>query len=150
MNFTPNSTGAPDYGGTVAPCTGGRETWVVNHGGIPVVNWTHGWTIDAVNAGAADARIRAVARRAAAFGYRHLLRSYWEFNGDWFRWSGSGQTFIDAWRRTVRLFREEGATNVGFVWSPDGGYRDKAFGVSRKLCRACRCESGRGNGQAAV
>jgi glycosyl hydrolase family 26 len=23
--------------------------------------------------------------------------------------------------------REEGATNVGFAWSPDGGYRDKAF-----------------------
>ena len=121
----PNDT--CDYGGTVAPYTGGREAWVVNHGGIPVISWTHGWTIAAVNAGSADACIRAVARRAAAFGHRHLLRMYWEFNGDWMRWSGSGQPFIDAWRRTVNLFRAEGATNVGFVWSPDGGYRDKAF-----------------------
>lgn len=120
-------TDACDYGGIYAPYAGGREAWVVDRGAIPVINWTHGWTIDAVNAGTADACLRAVARRAAAFGHRHLLRIYWEFNGGWFRWSGSGQPFIDAWQRTVRIFKEEGATNVGFVWSPDGGYRDKAF-----------------------
>jgi Glycosyl hydrolase family 26 len=131
LDFYALHYGAPtdscDWGGTVGPYIGGHETWVVNRGAIPIVNWTHGGTIDSVNAGKADECIRAVARRAAAFGYRHLLRIYWEFNGGWFRWSASGQAFIDAWRRTVRLFREEGATNVGFIWSPDGGYRDKAF-----------------------
>jgi hypothetical protein len=100
------------------PFAEGREQWVHNRGQLAVVNWVHGWTADAVNAGAADACIREVARNAAALPFTVLLRIYWEFDGTWFRWSATGQKFIDMWRRTVRLFQEEGATNVGFVWSP--------------------------------
>jgi chitodextrinase len=109
------------------PYRSGQERWIVDRGAIPVVNWTHGWTIDEVNQGMADACIRSVARDAAAFGSPHLLRIYHEFNGGYNRWSGSGETFISAWRRTVDLFRAEGATNVGFVWSVDQGHRSAGF-----------------------
>jgi hypothetical protein len=114
------------YGAGNIPFASGREQWLHDQGQIPVVNWTHGWTAASVNAGAADACIRAMARNAAALPFRVLLRIYWEFNGTWMRWTSVGQEFIDMWRRTVRLFRVEGATNVGFVWSPDGGHRDRA------------------------
>jgi beta-mannanase len=50
---------------------------------------------------------------------------YWEFNGSWFIWSGTGQRFIDAWRRTVSIFRAEGATNLVWVWSPDEGWYNR-------------------------
>jgi hypothetical protein len=104
-----------------APFSQGREQWVVDNGSMPIISWTHGWTLDAVNAGLADECLRDVGRRFAGWGQPILLRTYWEFNGGWFRWSGIGEKFITAWRRTVDVMRSVGATNVGFVWCPDEG-----------------------------
>ncbi len=105
----------------IAPFSQGREKWVADRGSMPIISWTHGWTLDEVNAGLADACFRDVGRRFAAWGRRILLRSYWEFNGTWFPWSGTGAKFINAWKRTVDVMRSAGATNVGFVWCPDEG-----------------------------
>jgi beta-mannanase len=54
-----------------------------------------------------------------------LLRWAWEFNGDWFaEWDGSHNGrdpagYARAFRRIHRIFREQGADNVAFVWSPN-------------------------------
>jgi hypothetical protein len=120
-------TSACDYGTGYSPFTSGMEQWVDQHGSILAMSWTPGWTIDQINQGYADSCLLNFGKKAAAFGKPFLLRIYWEFNGTWMHWSSSGQPFIDAWRRTVNLIRQGGGTNVGFVWSPDGGYRDKAF-----------------------
>jgi hypothetical protein len=118
--------GGCDYGAGAAPFTTGRESWVVNHGSILMMSWAHGWTIDEVNQGKADACLTAFGKRAAAFRHRFLLRIYWEFNGPWTHWSSKGPAFIEAWKRTVTKIREAGGTNVGFVWSPAGSYQSEA------------------------
>lgn len=118
--------GRCDYGPGHSPFTSRLEGWVANHGSILVMTWTHGWTIDEVNSGKADDCLLRFGKRAAAFGKRFLLRIYHEFNGGWTHWSGTGQPFIQAWRRTVMKIRDRGATNVGFLWSPDQGLRQQA------------------------
>jgi beta-mannanase len=45
-------------------------------------------------------------------------------NGDWFRWSGAAngrdaEGYVAAWRRLHRIFGEQGADNVSWVWSPN-------------------------------
>ncbi|MBU6414831.1 hypothetical protein KGQ34_01115 [Patescibacteria group bacterium] len=49
-----------------------------------------------------------------------------EFNGNWWRNCSpranpvlTKQDFIDAWRRVVDIFRQEDATNVAWVWTPN-------------------------------
>jgi hypothetical protein len=75
-----------------------------------------------------DAYIRSFARAAAAFGGPLLLRFAHEANGSYFPWAvgkfdNTEGTFIAAWRHIHDIFEDEGATNVGFVWS-----------VSREAC----------------
>jgi hypothetical protein len=121
------------YGGplgkcySIAPLSDARAKWIADSGYMLVVSWTHGWKISEVNAGLADACLEEVGARFAAWGKPALLRIYWEFNGDWTNWAGSGETFINAWHRTVNKIRAAGGTNVGFLWSPASGYGDRAF-----------------------
>jgi Glycosyl hydrolase family 26 len=110
------------YNQGYAPFSVGHEAWVARRGAIPYVSWSPHFSLGEINAGRADACFRNVARRAKAYGRQVFWRMYWEFNGSWFVWSGTGQPFIDAWRRTVNIFRAEGATNLVWVWSPDEGW----------------------------
>lgn len=59
------------------------------------------------------------AQAAKADGRRVLLRFGFEFNGDWFTWSGKPELFIKAWRRIHDIFQKEGAQHVEWVWSPN-------------------------------
>jgi hypothetical protein len=70
-----------------------------------------------------DRYIRAWARSARDFGKPVIVRFAHEMNGTWFPWSltnfdNTPGRFQDAWRHIVRLFREVGADNVAFLWSP--------------------------------
>jgi beta-mannanase len=70
-----------------------------------------------------DAYIRRWARAAAAWGKPFFLRFAHEMNGDWTSWSPgvNGNTtreFVSAWRKVHGIFRQEGATNVRWVWAP--------------------------------
>ena len=111
----------------IAPLSDARAMWSADNGYTLVVSWTHGWKISEINAGLADACLEEVGARFAAWNKPVLLRIYWEFNGDWMNWSGSGKACISAWKRTVNKIRAAGGTNVGFLWSPASGYRDRAF-----------------------
>jgi beta-mannanase len=70
-----------------------------------------------------DALIRRWARDLAAYEGPVRLRFAHEMNGNWYPWAESFNgnrpgEFAMAWRRVWRIFAEEGADNVEWVWSP--------------------------------
>ena len=74
-------------------------------------------------AGKHDRYIREWARAAKAFGKPVIVRLAHEMNGTWFPWSltnfdNSPVGSWAAWRHVVRIFRNVGARNVMFLWSP--------------------------------
>jgi beta-mannanase len=114
------------YNGT-PPFSDGIPLKIVQHGSIPIVHYKPGFALPEINAGKADDCFRDLGRRVHDFGYAVFLRIYHEFNGDWMPYSGCGDSFISAWRRTVSLVRGAGATNAVWVWNPAEKYRDCAF-----------------------
>jgi hypothetical protein len=85
----------------------------------------------AIAAGGQDRYIRRFARACAQFDGTVLLRYAPEFEGPWEPWHRNPAGYVLAWKRIHRIFREEGATNVKFVWSPalpwrgfKGGFAD--------------------------
>jgi hypothetical protein len=81
------------------------------------------WSPAAVAAGRRDAEWRAVAHTIVRYGDLVVVRFAPEMNGDWSPWGViKGNTpaeYIDAWRHVVTLFRQAGATNVLWLWSPN-------------------------------
>lgn len=89
------------------------------------------WSCATVSTGAYDAFIRRYAREASRFGGPILMRFAQEMNGDWYPWGtaysahsrrhngNSPAEYVKMWRRVVSIFRQEGATNVAWVWSPN-------------------------------
>jgi hypothetical protein len=95
-----------------------RHTWDVASGRIPFISWAKTST-KAVAAGRWDDLIRHRARALKAFGHPVLLEWFWEMNGNKNRWAAhSPEAFIAAWRHLHDLFRQEGVTNVAWVWCP--------------------------------
>jgi hypothetical protein len=108
---------------------------IVARGALPMVTWLprlgSGDPIHqpefapaVVAAGAHDAFIRRAAREAAAYRRPLLIRFAHEMNGAWSPWGAwvDGNTpddYVAMWRHVVSVFREEGATNVRWVWSPN-------------------------------
>jgi Glycosyl hydrolase family 26 len=71
-----------------------------------------------------DGYIASWADGLKAVGATVYLRPMHEMNGDWYPWSGavngnSPALYVQAWRRMVEVFRQRGAANVRFVWSPN-------------------------------
>lgn len=106
---------------------------VVSRGAMPMVTWepwdsTRGkkqpkYALRRIIAGQHDRYIEQWARDAAKWGKPMYLRFAHEMNGDWYPWSPgvNGNTsaeYVTAWRHVVDIFRQEGATNVRWVWSP--------------------------------
>jgi hypothetical protein len=88
-----------------------------------MISW-HGTAIASVNNGSQDGRITAAAKNLARYGKPMLLRWAWEMNGNWFEWDGSHNgddpgAYARAYRRIHKIFRDNGADNVAFVWSPN-------------------------------
>ena len=118
----------------------GRE-WlaaVARRGAVPMVSWEP-WLkpkrsvaapnqrrgiVRQIARGVHDLYIRRWARDARAYGKPILLRFMHEMNGNWYPWSvgingNSPAAFRSAWRHVHDIFRREGATNVGWVFSVD-------------------------------
>ena len=74
--------------------------------------------------GAVDDYIRAWAQQAVRFGRPLLLRPGHEPTNPWYSWSpqqgNSAADYRQFWARLRRIFAEEGARNVLFVWTPFG------------------------------
>jgi hypothetical protein len=79
-----------------------------------------------VAAGSLDTYIRQYARDVRAWGRPIFISPVCaEFNGNWWRSCSplanpaiTHADFTNSWRRVVELFRQEGATNVAWVWNP--------------------------------
>lgn len=100
---------------------------VARHGATAVVSlelWTwhgrrEGSYLPAINQGDFDEFLRSWARAAKEDGRRVLLRFGFEFNGDWFTWSGEPAAYVAAFRHAHDIFRDVGAGNVEWVWAPN-------------------------------
>jgi hypothetical protein len=100
--------------------------WVHDTGHLALVSWSPDRSMADVNAGLVDACFRVVARHLKSFRFPVMLRLWWEFDGSWTPWSGTGRPFVRAWRRVVGIFSKAGATNVGFWWCPNERARTAA------------------------
>jgi Glycosyl hydrolase family 26 len=74
--------------------------------------------------GAIDSALHTYAKAAAAWGKPLFWRIDWEMNGNWYLQHSVGkyntsQDYIDMWQHIVTIFRQEGANNVKFVYSPN-------------------------------
>ena len=108
---------------------------ILARGALPMVTWLPRlgsgdpihqpeYAPAAIAAGAHDAFIRRAAREAAAYRRPLLVRFAHEMNGAWSSWGAGvdGNTpadYVAMWRHVVSIFREEGAKNVRWVWSPN-------------------------------
>ena len=82
------------------------------------------YSLAGIAGGAHDAYITSWARAAAAYGGPLLLRFGHEMNGGWYPWSptangGSAAAYLAAYRHVHDVFRDAGAGNVSWVWSPN-------------------------------
>lgn len=70
-----------------------------------------------------DNAYHSMAKAVAKYRQVILVRLMHEMNGFWYPWGNVGNNtpaqYREAWRHIVRIFRQEGATNALFVWSPN-------------------------------
>lgn len=78
-----------------------------------------------------DNYIREWAREAVIYGKPFFLRFAHEMNNPQYPWSDAAgnkpKDFISAWRHVHKIFKDEGAKNVIFVWSPKGTMPDEFY-----------------------
>lgn len=108
---------------------------VASAGAIPMITWEpHQDGLGNLNAsefsyarilsGAHDECITKTAREVRAFARPVMIRFAHEMNGQSNTWTGivngnNPSGYVQMYRRVVDMFRQEGATNAQFLWSPD-------------------------------
>jgi hypothetical protein len=101
----------------------------VASGRIAMITWKAP-ALDEILSGSEDAVIAARADAVRQFGAPLFIRWGWEMNGYWTEWSGVRNNspgafdgpakYIRAWHRIHDIFQSHGATNVSWVWAPNG------------------------------
>lgn len=104
------------------------------HGSIPLLDWGSwdlgagldqpAFTLASIARGDHDPYIALWAHTAGAWQHPFFLRFDPEMNGTWLPWSEQVNNnepgeFVAAWRHVVDVFRQQGATNVSWVWCPN-------------------------------
>ena len=91
------------------------ESWTVSQGRIPFINWKMPSSWSQVASGSQDAWIVTRAKAFKSFGYPVYLAVHHEPEND----PGYGSTadYVAAWHRIVDIFRQQGVSNVAFVWN---------------------------------
>lgn len=87
----------------------------------------------AIAAGRQDAYIRSVAREVREHRRTVVIRYAHEMTGEWYPWHHSPSDYKAAWRHIRRVFADEGATNVVWVWSVNSNIREPASGWWKKI-----------------
>lgn len=93
----------------------------------PMVSWRGTKHADILN-GSHDSLIRRNAKQLKRLGRPVMLRWGWEMNGDWYAWSAAkngddASGYVRSWRYLRKIFDEQGADNVSWVWSPNWNNR---------------------------
>ncbi len=76
--------------------------------------------LTAITAGHWDAYLRSYAAEVRAYGHPVILSFGREMNGTWYSWASGHATpaqFVAAWRHVVTIFRQQGASNVSWLWT---------------------------------
>jgi hypothetical protein len=112
---------------------------VSSEGAIPLIDWScfglhNNFTTAGIVAGTYDSVINSEAEQLKAFGKPVFVRWLWEMNlygvpeysnceqqGATPNPAVDGPVYASAFRHIVTLFRNDGATNVAFVWNPGAG-----------------------------
>ena len=114
------------------------EHWVklaAEKGLVPVITWEPWkrsfddpaavqpvYSLQSIAAGAHDEYLRTWARSAKSLGIRFIIRFAHEQSTEpgtrsWYPWQGDPEAYKLAFRHMVSIFRQEGATQVQFLWS---------------------------------
>ena len=99
--------------------------WDIAQGRIPMISWA-GQNTDEIAAGKWDSFIISRAKEIKALKAPFLVRFMWEMDGapNEAHFVMGTSSYINAWRRVVTIFRQQGATNAQFVWCPTAfGFR---------------------------
>jgi hypothetical protein len=91
------------------------------HGAAPFVQIDPtGASVSAIAAGVYDAYLRSYADEVRDYGHPVVIGFGHEMNAPWYSW-GYGHlkpaTFVAAWQHLVRLFHQQGADNVTWIWT---------------------------------
>ena len=108
------------------------EQWIHDNGSFPLITWTPDYTISQINNGAADSIFAKAANYWKTYNFPIMLRIFDEFDNASAVYAAvpdsangnvntCGAPFIAAWQRMVNIFEANGASNVGFWWSPEEG-----------------------------
>lgn len=81
--------------------------------------------LDSILAGRWDGYFRRFAKDARASKDMLYYRFGYEMNGDWMPWGEQPEKFTKAWKRAWKIFREEKAYNVRWVFSPNVIWDDR-------------------------
>ena len=108
---------------------------VRSHGAIPMLDWgaqdlavrggeQPNFALARIIEGSHDWYIRLWAQQAKQWGHPFFLRLNPEMNGWWLPWSeqingNQPGEYVQAWRHVVDIFRQEGVSNVTWVWCPN-------------------------------
>lgn len=119
------------------PADYARVLWTTGH--LLVITWQPQTDLASIIAGKWDDYIRSWGKAAAAYGHPVMLRFGHEMNGTWYPWCGKDnggsetlgygdpgkpdgpEKYVDAYRHVHDLFKQLGANNVIWVWSPNEG-----------------------------
>jgi beta-mannanase len=101
----------------------------------PMVTWQlykSGWSgptisLSDIAAGTYDGALHRAADLAKSLPFQVMIRPGHEMNGDWYAWGGHPTAYKNAWRHMVSVFRQDGASNVKWVWSPNVDLGDYPF-----------------------
>jgi mannan endo-1,4-beta-mannosidase len=94
---------------------------VRSHGGVTILQMDPtNVAVAAIAAGGYDPYLRSYADSVRDFGRPVVIGFGHEMNATWYSW-GYGhvppRVFVAAWRHIVRVFREQGADNVTWLWT---------------------------------
>ena len=109
------------YSGWLERFQSGFAAEAARHGAVPVVQIEPtGVSLAAIASGRYDAYLRSYAASVRAFGNQVILSFGHEMNGYWYSWGyrhTSPAAFVAAWRHVVTVFRQQGASNVTWLWT---------------------------------
>jgi Glycosyl hydrolase family 26 len=94
---------------------------VRSHGAATLLQWDPTDTsVSEIAAGGFDSYLRSFARSVRDFGHPVVIGFGHEMNANWYSWGYwhlPPSTFVAAWRHIVTLFRDQGASNVTWLWT---------------------------------
>jgi hypothetical protein len=80
-----------------------------------------------ISAGKWDSTLSAFAARAEQSGVTIYFRFGYEMNGNWFPWGNKPAAFISAWNHAYLVFKNAGADNVRWIFSPNVLWENRTF-----------------------